>query len=303
MWLCIKFEYRVIGKRRTFQKSFQRIDFANSYRVLQRAKPQLSIHQLMAAGRILCNLRRFYEWHTKESILEFRERHFDWTLQASKDKSPLVIPFFTAASYLRDPRSLLFKLARYKAVGKMLEGKKRVLEIGCGDGFCAPVVKQHVGDLTLIDVDPIFVALAKQFVSHFSGIHVENTLIQNQNNLENLGTFDAVYCLDVLEHIPDKEEDMFIRRVLRCLHERGVFILGIPSIESQKYTTRENTLGHVNVKETKEFILLFEKYFGNVHNFGINDELLHTGYVHLRSYNIFLCTNPKLEYLKEKQTL
>jgi hypothetical protein len=43
-----------------------------------------------------------------------------------------------------DPRRLLFSMARYKFVAKMLAGRKSVLEVGCGDAFCAPIVRQTV---------------------------------------------------------------------------------------------------------------------------------------------------------------
>jgi len=39
------------------------------------------------------------------------------------------------------PKRLLFTLALYKFVAKMFSGKKRVVEVGCGDGFCARVVR------------------------------------------------------------------------------------------------------------------------------------------------------------------
>jgi hypothetical protein len=39
------------------------------------------------------------------------------------------------------PKRLLFTLALYKFVAKMLSAKKRVVEVGCGDDFCARVVR------------------------------------------------------------------------------------------------------------------------------------------------------------------
>jgi ubiquinone/menaquinone biosynthesis C-methylase UbiE len=54
-----------------------------------------------------------------------------------------------------DPRRLVFTLARYKFVSKMLSGKQRVLEVGCGDAFASRIVKQEVAELTVIDFDPV----------------------------------------------------------------------------------------------------------------------------------------------------
>src|SRR5262249_47753507 len=60
--------------------------------------------------------------------------------------------------WFEDPRHLLFSMARYKFVAKLLAGSQRVLEIGCGDGFNARLVRQDVHHLTLTDIDPLFVA-------------------------------------------------------------------------------------------------------------------------------------------------
>src|SRR5437763_15991839 len=58
-----------------------------------------------------------------------------------------------------DPRHLLFILARSKFVAKMLSGKERVLEVGCGDAFGSRIVLQEVGSLCEIDFDPFFVSV------------------------------------------------------------------------------------------------------------------------------------------------
>src|SRR5438067_2878676 len=54
-----------------------------------------------------------------------------------------------------DPRRLLFVLARYKFVAKMLSGKRRVLEVGCADAFGTRLVMQEVGSVTAVDFDPV----------------------------------------------------------------------------------------------------------------------------------------------------
>ena len=56
-----------------------------------------------------------------------------------------------------DPRGLLFSLSRYKFVSKMFEGKKNVLEVGCGDGWYSRIVSQSVKSLTVSDNDLTFI--------------------------------------------------------------------------------------------------------------------------------------------------
>ena len=61
-----------------------------------------------------------------------------------------------------DPRGLLFILARYKFVAKMLAGKARVAEVGCADAFGTRVVQQEVGSVTATDFDPVFLDDARR---------------------------------------------------------------------------------------------------------------------------------------------
>lgn len=42
--------------------------------------------------------------------------------------------------YRNDPKMLVFMAVRYKFVAKMLSGLGSVIEVGCGDGFGAPIV-------------------------------------------------------------------------------------------------------------------------------------------------------------------
>ena len=56
-----------------------------------------------------------------------------------------------------DPRRLAISLSRYKFVAKMFKGRESVLEVGCGDGFCAPIVRQEVKRLTITDFDPVYI--------------------------------------------------------------------------------------------------------------------------------------------------
>src|SRR5436309_5747885 len=68
------------------------------------------------------------------------------------------------AAWHSDPKRLGIVLARYKFVAKMLSGKKRVLEIGCGDAWATRVVKQEVGSVLATDFDPVFVDDARHSV-------------------------------------------------------------------------------------------------------------------------------------------
>ena len=89
--------------------------------------------------------------------------------------------------------------------------------------------------------------------------------------------YDAIYALDVLEHISKKKEKIFIKNIISSMKANGALILGCPSIESQKYTNSKEQ-GHLNCKSGQEFKSLLESFFHNVFLFSMNDEVLHTGF-------------------------
>lgn len=178
--------------------------------------------------------------------------------------------FSLEAGFLRDPKHLGFTLSRYKFAAKMLEGFERVLEVGSGDGLASKIVEQQVGRLTLSDINPrpgvMFHDMER---GHFSGV------------------FDGIYALDVMEHI--EAEDAFLTNVSSSLKSRGVFVVGMPSLESQKYASPLSRLHHVNCKTQEGLKKSLVGYFGNVFMFGMNDEVLHTGFGPMCHYLFGVC--------------
>ncbi len=188
--------------------------------------------------------------------------------------------------WFEDPRHLLFSMSRYKFVSKMLSGSTSVLEIGCGDGFNSRIVLQEVSKLTLVDMDPLFVADA---VSRRTDTWDYDAFVHNILEGPVMGTFDAIYTLDVLEHIPAEHEETFLRNALMSLSAAGVMIVGMPSKESQAFSKPMEVTGHVNCKSQAELKSLMKKYFSNVFMFSMNDEMVHTGYGKLAHYIFALC--------------
>jgi cyclopropane fatty-acyl-phospholipid synthase-like methyltransferase len=186
-----------------------------------------------------------------------------------------------------DPRRLVFTLARYKFVAKLLSGKERVLEVGCGDAFASRIVKQEVGNLTVTDFDPIFIQDIKARMDPEWPM-----TCQLHDVLERPfpGEFDAIYSMDVLEHIPLHKESVFIRNVLASLSTSGTLIVGMPSLESQAHASPQSKEGHVNCKTGKDLKRLMQDYFHNVFLFSMNDEVVHTGFYPMAHYLIAVCT-------------
>lgn len=189
-----------------------------------------------------------------------------------------------------DPRRLVFTLSRYKFVAKLLSGKRNVLEVGCGDAFASRIVQQEVESLTAIDLDPLFI---EDIRSRADPDWPMQCAVHDMLAGPFSGTFEAIYSLDVLEHIPQESEDAFLRNTLQSLAPSGVAIIGMPSIESQAYASPQSKEGHVNCKSGADFKRLMETYFHNVFMFSMNDEVVHTGYFPMAHYLLAVCSNLK----------
>ena len=103
--------------------------------------------------------------------------------------------------------------------------------------------------------------------------------------------YEAVYSLDVIEHIDPDQEDVFLRNALKFLEPNGVAIFGSPTLESQLYASKWSKEGHVNCKTGYELKALVERFFKQVFLLGMNDETLHTGYSKMSHYNFILAVN------------
>lgn len=198
---------------------------------------------------------------------------------------------FNTYHLLSDPKRIGFLFARYKFVAKMLEGHEKVFEIGCQEALGSLVVAKSVKKLVATD---------------FYKPHIESCLRRLGDILENIEfrghdiiagplkeEFSGAFSLDVLEHIDPLQEETYMTNVVSSLMEYGVFIVGTPSLESQKYASSESKVGHINCKSGEDLHAFCQKYFHNVFMFGMNDEVVHTGFLPMAHYLLALCVHPK----------
>jgi len=186
-----------------------------------------------------------------------------------------------------DPRRLGILLARYKFVSKMLSGRRDVGELGCGDAFGSRIVLQEVGRLSVYDFDPVFVDDVK---ARWSEDWPLEAFLHDIVAAPLPRRHDAIYSLDVIEHIPRQDEDAYIANLRSSLTDDGVLIIGTPSLESQAYASAISKAGHVNCKNGNELKALLEQYFAAVSVFSMNDEVVHTGFYPMAHYLFAMCS-------------
>jgi len=189
---------------------------------------------------------------------------------------------WTSYSFLHDPKHIGFVLARYKFCAKMLEGMGRVLEVGCGDAFGTAVVAQHVKEVLAIEPDARHVAGNKERMGQIKNIEFRQGTIQSLKLPK--GSFDGAYSIDVIEHLDKHLNSPFVAAQARTLKKDGACIIGTPNVTANAYASQRSRVQHINLHSQKSLKTLMEKYFKRVFLFGMNDEVLHTGYAPMCHY-------------------
>jgi 2-polyprenyl-3-methyl-5-hydroxy-6-metoxy-1,4-benzoquinol methylase len=108
------------------------------------------------------------------------------------------------------------------------------------------------------------------------------------------GKYDAVYALDVLEHIEPTREHEFLRNMVTALTDHGVAIIGMPSLESQGHASPQSKAGHVNCKSGEQLKRTLERHFHNIFIFSMNDEVIHTGFFPMAQYLLAVACEQKV---------
>lgn len=221
-----------------------------------------------------------------------REPQYGRCLELKETVGLASLGLMTNQVWYDDPRRLTFLLARYKFVAKMLSGCANVGEVGCGDAFGTRVVLQEIPDITVYDFDPVFIEDIRERQDERWVLKAE---IHDIVAAPLPRKHDALFTLDVLEHIEPADEDAFLANLCESLSDKGSLMIGTPSLESQPYASPLSKTGHVNCKSGNELKALLEKYFAYVFMFSMNDEVVHTGFSPMAHYLFALCAEPKWE--------
>jgi 2-polyprenyl-3-methyl-5-hydroxy-6-metoxy-1,4-benzoquinol methylase len=93
-----------------------------------------------------------------------------------------------------------------------------------------------------------------------------------------------VVSLDVIEHIPAELEDAYFWTMLANLSDDGMCIIGTPNEHASAYASPQSRAGHVNLYTAERLTAAVGRYFQNTFVFGMNDEVVHTGFYPMSHY-------------------
>lgn len=190
-----------------------------------------------------------------------------------------------------DPKRLAFVLARYKFAAKMACRNRSVLELGCSEGIGTPILAEYATSYTGIDMDAPAIAAAQQNFAGDLRCFVKDDFLG-----KSYGSFETIISLDVIEHIHAEFEGQFFDTVRANLGDDGICIVGTPNVTSDQYASQASKLGHVNLYSHDRLAESMGKLFHNVFIFGMNDEVVHTGFAPMSHYLIAVGC-----YLKSKR--
>ena len=106
-------------------------------------------------------------------------------------------------------------------------------------------------------------------------------------------SYDVIRAIDVIEHIPQTDEKKFIETIYDHLEEDGFCCIGTPNITANQYASEASKMGHINLFDAERLRQLLGEYFKNVFIFGMNDEVLHTGFYPMCHYLMALASVKK----------
>lgn len=184
--------------------------------------------------------------------------------------------------YEADPRHLSFSLARYRWVAHMFHGKQSVLEVGCGEGQKSRIVRQAVGSLMALDSDPRQIERAQaQNSPRWPITYLCQSALEPYPH-----TYDAVYSLDLFEHIAPEQEQRLLVNLRACA---PLCILGTPSLESQVYAAPESRAEHVNCLSGETLKAHLLQHWRQVFLFAGHDETITASYLPMAHYLMAIC--------------
>jgi len=188
-------------------------------------------------------------------------------------------------SWKRDPKSVLFMLARYKFASKMVTKNDDILEIGCGEGIGSAMLASAAKSYTGVEHDEdTFKTLDRlcnqnrKFLFHDI---LDGPVIS--------GTYNVAISLDVVEHVYPEYQELFIENLCNSLSKRkSLLIIGSPSLESQTYASEVSKIGHVGCLTASALEILVSRHVTRSFCFSMNDEIVHTGFSKMSHYNIVI---------------
>ena len=106
-----------------------------------------------------------------------------------------------------------------------LQPSERVLDVGCGLGTLAATMSEHGAEVVGADVSPVCIESARR---RYPAVRYEVVDGMELDRVFTEASFDAVTCVQVLEHIPPDDVGSFIAQLAKVLRDGGRLLVDVP---------------------------------------------------------------------------
>lgn len=112
---------------------------------------------------------------------------------------------------------------RVIAAADLAQGGQRLLDVGCGQGILADLIKNKYKEIYGIEISNEIAGIAVSKGINISNININSEPFPYEDNF-----FDTVVCLDIIEHV--FEPIRLLKESIRVLKKDGCLILSTPNI-------------------------------------------------------------------------
>jgi len=163
-----------------------------------------------------------------------------------------------------------FKILEFRELVERLDwtGRERVLDIGCGAGLQTFLIGRHAGHVTGLDINSDFIEQARWYGRRVRG---GGRVDFEERHLADIAypdhTFDRIFSICVLEHIPEHCEILAeCRRILKPGGEMVFSVDTLAAIDDEQLKAKHMAAHHVVQYYTPDGLrdLLLESGFEDV---------------------------------------
>jgi 2-polyprenyl-3-methyl-5-hydroxy-6-metoxy-1,4-benzoquinol methylase len=122
-----------------------------------------------------------------------------------------------------DPALFAWHRARYEFAVPFVSSR-RVLDVGCGEGYGAALLSRHADDVLAIDYSPAAIEHARKT---YPSLNLRFAVADATRLDPAIGKFNVITCFEVIEHIEDTHR--FFAQIAQALHPNGWLLLSTPN--------------------------------------------------------------------------
>jgi SAM-dependent methyltransferase len=161
-----------------------------------------------------------------------------------------------------DPLLALEHYHRYYLASRFAKGKK-ILDVGCGEGYGSACLSQLADTVLGIDLDPKTIDHASRKYPSIPNLIFEVGRCEEVSR--NHGSFDMVVGFELLEHLEPDDQARFLNSIVQVLKPEGLFMVSSPERDEYAKVHQTGNEFHKHEMTSAELKSFLGGFFKHVH--------------------------------------